>query len=684
MDGDAERRRSLHVHHRSTGVRRRRRLGECGGNLNEAINAHFLEGERHKYGNVVSNASHDSDTELEESLVFKQRLRPKKWRAYGSNFQPEDDDLALAISLSTETTEQQKAARELLVVEKREDLGVHNLLHNGKKKSSCTSQFEIHPTMVTPDTVAAFMRITGAPEFVAVQKLEEYAGNLNEAINAHFLEGGRLILSGQGQNLAAVPQYNNSGASNQSHGRGSSGIFPFLNAARRFRPSLLLDPNYRRELRDLYNGIGGGASAFTNHPPSLTSHPAEVGEVPARINSAFGPHYQSALNTTGADLTGNLSSQGLGTPRTDGYQNEYPFTQSNASHVPDTDIEEAMLQAAIEASRKERRGGSSREQIDALNDSSDGGLSQSHFQQEDDELARAISLSLKSAEQEKAIRELLVVEEKNEVGVHDVLDKGNKINSSRSQFELGTSSNQSVAQDVAQSVLGHSSNQSAGGYSQQNEDVLLADNWGGISSEELNEALLVETAFFGSNYGSHNFSSLPNLQRPEKNVDPKMQYLSTSMSQLLADSRLLKQQQDADYLASLQADKQKELSSLNKAESLSSKEEESCKKMLEEKKLGATHDKKEVMLSKEPMLCDEVITIVVRMPDGGRCERRFLKTDKLELLFYFVDICGAQKPGTYRLVKSYPRCAYSINDCSSTFNEVGLNKNKEALFLELI
>lgn len=38
------------------------------------------------------------------------------------------------------------------------------------------------------------------------------------------------------------------------------------------------------------------------------------------------------------------------------------------------------------------------------------------------------------------------------------------------------------------------------------------------------------------------------------------------------------------------------------------------------------------MLSNEPPLGDEkAITIVVRMPDGGRCERRFLKTDKLQV-----------------------------------------------------
>lgn len=41
--------------------------------------------------------------------------------------------------------------------------------------------------------------------------------------------------------------------------------------------------------------------------------------------------------------------------------------------------------------------------------------------------------------------------------------------------------------------------------------------------------------------------------------------------------------QDADYQASLQADKQKELNSLKKAETHSSKEEESQKKIIERK-----------------------------------------------------------------------------------------------------
>lgn len=135
--------------------------------------------------------------------------------------------------------------------------------------------------------------------------------------------------------------------------------------------------------------------------------------------------------------------------------------------------------------------------------------------------------------------------------------------------------------------------------------------WGGISSDELNEALLIENSLFGGipNQSPHNFSSLPDLQHhPEKIVDPKMRCSSSSTSQVLTETQMLRQQQvqilacnvcvidvhenityvkffmqDADYLASLRADKLKELNSLKEAEIRSSKEEESLKTLLERK-----------------------------------------------------------------------------------------------------
>lgn len=42
--------------------------------------------------------------------------------------------------------------------------------------------------------------------------------------------------------------------------------------------------------------------------------------------------------------------------------------------------------------------------------------------------------------------------------------------------------------------------------------------------------------------------------------------------------------------------------------------------------------KKETLIPEEPPIDDEnAITIVIRMPDGSRCGRRFLKSDKLKV-----------------------------------------------------
>ena len=85
---------------------------------------------------------------------------------------------------------------------------------------------------------------------------------------------------------------------------------------------------------------------------------------------------------------------------------------------------------------------------------------------------------------------------------------------------------------------------------------------------------------------------------------------------------------------------------------------------------------KQASLPKEPLQNDEgAVTVVVRMPDGSRRGRRFLKSDKLQVsfqlsasllkcfiipasnllgllqyLYDFIDISRTFKPGTYRLV----------------------------------
>ncbi|CAE6133753.1 unnamed protein product [Arabidopsis arenosa] len=107
-----------------------------------------------------------------------------------------------------------------------------------------------------------------------------------------------------------------------------------------------------------------------------------------------------------------------------------------------------------------------------------------------------------------------------------------------------------------------------------------------------------------------------------------------------------------------------------------------CENSLElERQLGA----KEASLPKEPQADEEnAITLLIRMPDGTRRGRRFLRSDKLQSLFNFIDIARVVKPNTYRLVRPYPRHAFGDGESESTLNDLGLTSKQEALFLELI
>ena len=103
------------------------------------------------------------------------------------------------------------------------------------------------------------------------------------------------------------------------------GILPLLSAARSFRPSLLLDANYRR---DLYNSIG--ASDFGTRG-QYVPHPGEVREFPQHLNSSNEQPHHSELRQTEYD-TGTSLPHGLGT---------------------DENVEEEMIRASIEASKQE-------------------------------------------------------------------------------------------------------------------------------------------------------------------------------------------------------------------------------------------------------------------------------------------------------------------------------------------
>ncbi|KAJ0620436.1 putative UBX domain, Ubiquitin-like domain superfamily [Helianthus annuus] len=181
------------------------------------------------------------------------------------------------------------------------------------------------------------------------------------------------------------------------------------------------------------------------------------------------------------------------------------------------------------------------------------------------------------------------------------------------------------------------------------EDV---EEWGGISSMEHDEAVMLEAAIFGG-------------------IPEGSGY------------------RDDEYLAALQADREKELLEQSAKEAAMEeerrKEEEARIKLEEEQELERQLAGKEASLPQEPASDDEnAVTLLVRMPDGSRRGRRFLRTDKLQHLFSFIDVARVFKPGTYRLVRPYPRQAFSDGESNLSLNELGLTSKQEALFLEPI
>ncbi|KAG8663902.1 plant UBX domain-containing protein 9 isoform X2 [Manihot esculenta] len=403
---------------------------------------------------------------------------------------------------------------------------------------------------------------------------------------------------------------------------GSRGILPLLSAARSFKPSLLLDPNYRRNLLNQF-----GASVFTSNEP-LHSRRGEFD------NGYDQPYHYGARPTFGDEDR---------TSSTHGHQFHGNVSRDQEAHLHGDDVEEQMIKYAIEASKQE--------------DSS--GAMQSQLHLEDDELAHAISLSLKTAEREKAIR-AQTAENQKQLVVNNSTGRAEKTNDGRSQ--PGCSSFQGGAEDLQEQSL-----------------------WGGISSKELDEAMLLEAAMFGENSEGTSSQHTPHPHAAvdkSKGLHPPQ--VPHQPSQSLMDWQLIREQQDNEYLASLLADREKETSALKKPETYLKKGEsqKSVDGELETKRLIAA---KEASLPQEPAVDDtNAVTLLVRMPDGSRHGRRFLKSDKLQYLFDFIDVGGTVKPGTYRVVRPYPRRTFCTGDSSLSLNELGLNNKQEALFLELI
>ncbi|XP_048612767.1 plant UBX domain-containing protein 8-like isoform X2 [Brassica napus] len=342
------------------------------------------------------------------------------------------------------------------------------------------------------------------------------------------------------------------------------------------------------------------------------------------------------------------------------------------------DIEQEMIQAAIEASKKESEVLSNPLPIERPPSSSHMG--------DGDDIAKAVTMSLKSGEEEVLRNQGGFNASTSETGASETAAaQGPDDDDDDDEEPLVRHRPIRVASgSLAQPDAGRSRSTSPEGDNQADNGNRnrFPSEWGGISSEEHDEAVMLEAAMFGG-IPETGYNHLPFLP-PQQRAPP---------SPSLTAQRLIREQQDDEYLASLQADRDRELQSVRDAEARQLEEEtarqafleEAQRKHEEEQELDRQLDAKEASLPEEPHADEEnAITLLVRMPDGTRHGRRFLRSDKLQSLFDFIDIARVVKPKTYRLVRPYPRHAFGDGESESTLNHLGLSSKQEALFLELI
>ncbi|KAL8106719.1 plant UBX domain-containing protein 8-like isoform X2 [Apium graveolens] len=602
------------------------------------------------------------------------------------------------------------------------------------------------------EAINTYMSITGVSEPVAIQKLTEHAGNLNEAVNAHFAEG-----DGNVNEASVVPQEDLMDVDDPVLPEMHRSPFPLLPSPGLMNPFSLFDRDTRSSIFDTVPNLV--SSIFDRVPSSASrepfvSHPREVREIPIEVKdgneqssySGHAPTIQDVTETendygpevhgiviideeAAEDIpTGLTARAASGDVGNDSILSGYPGIMNSGpsapgiNNIPDysNDIEEEMIRAAIEASKKDNESGYTHQ--------SEPMPQQSQPVIEDPELEQAVSLSLETADQERALREVgnkgrlselyaststeveavekLTSSGRLEAGGSSVQDKTDeaedrplarrRISPSLSSAETETETNCMTKSNPRQSTSGTSS--------QHNKTDSHLNEWGGISSLEHDEAVMLEAALFGSvpEGNAYHVPYTPGQFRQNGLGESDGSYprhTPRPPSPSLTAERLIREQQDDEYFASLQADREKELKAREEAEirrleeqaatefakiEERQKEEELQRKLEEHQETERQLALKEASLPQEPSPDDSnAVNLLVRMPDGSRQGRRFLKSHKLQHLFDFIDVGRVVRPGSYRLVRPYPRRAFSYGESAATFDELGLSGRQEALFLEL-
>ncbi|XP_076885820.1 plant UBX domain-containing protein 10-like [Bidens hawaiensis] len=199
-------------------------------------------------------------------------------------------------------------------------------------------------------------------------------------------------------------------------------------------------------------------------------------------------------------------------------------------------------------------------------------------------------------------------------------------------------------------------------------------SWGGLANngEGLHLAATVRPTMFPycAIVARGSDSSLVVVQKLEGPVTPEelLETLQTTLEEqgLAFDNRRakeekrrddirLRQEQDAAYAASLQADQEKVLKS-----------------------------KKKPQHQENANQNNQDIQVLIRFPNGERRQRVFSRRDKIEAIFKYIDSLSLPEVGrNYQLVSSFPRKVYGVDQMRMSLKDAEFDQ-EATLFIELV
>ncbi len=218
----------------------------------------------------------------------------------------------------------------------------------------------------------------------------------------------------------------------------------------------------------------------------------------------------------------------------------------------------------------------------------------------------------------------------------------------------------------------------------------------GVTAAEREEARMLEAAMLGVPYkGPVPGEASASERSAFGGVSGVGLGSSAAPTAEVAEARAIRTDTDWAYEESLRLDREKEARRAREREAREREAAEAATRAAEEQaaREEAARAREAAIKTASDALPEEpaagaegVVDVAVKLPDGRRVRRRFMKTHPLQSVFNFLVVeDDTLEHGTYRLVSQFPRRQFEDNaEGAPTLEDAGLTAKQEALFVDLL